>query len=102
VTPAHRAPTLHSPLPAAGRHITRDHPGDTMLTTQFWKDAAERAVKTAAQAAIGAIGTTALIQSIDWSIVGGTVGIATVLSVLSSIGSSAVAEPDSASLVRGQ
>lgn len=44
-----------------------------------------RAVRTAAQSAIAAIGTTVLIQQVDWEVVLGTTGIATLLSVLTSL-----------------
>ena len=54
----------------------------TITTAQFWKATAERAISTAAQTAIGAIGATALIHEVDWAIVGSTVALATVLSVL--------------------
>lgn len=46
---------------------------------------AVRGVKTAAQSAIGAIGATAVVNEVDWGIVVGTVGIATVLSILTSL-----------------
>ena len=55
----------------------------------FWKAAAERAIKTAAQTAIATIGTTALLEQVDWLIVASTVATATVLSVLTSVASAA-------------
>ena len=55
----------------------------------FWKAAAERAIKTAAQAAIATIGTTALLEQVDWLIVASTVATATILSVLTSVASAA-------------
>jgi len=69
------------------------------VTASFWAQTAERAIKTAAQTAAGAIGATAIVQDLDWQIVGGTAAIATVLSVLSSIGSARLAGDDSPSLV---
>lgn len=50
------------------------------------KAALVRAIKTAAQSAVAAIGTTALtIGSVDWRIIGGTAALAAVLSVLTSL-----------------
>lgn len=60
-----------------------------LLTRKFWAATAERAVRTAAQAAIGAIGTTAVvIGDVQWEIVAGTTGLATVLSVLTAVAAS--------------
>lgn len=54
----------------------------TLTTAAFWKATAERAVSTAAQTAIGAIGATALVHEVDWLVVGSTVALATILSIL--------------------
>lgn len=72
-----------------------------IFTPKFWADAFERVVKTAAQSAIAAVATTGLIQDVQWDIVGGTVAIASALSLLTSIASAGVADRDSASLVKG-
>ena len=66
---------------------------------QFIKDTAERAIKTAAQTAIAAIGTTVTLGGIDWRVVGSTVAMATLLSVLTSLGSRGFGSGDSASLI---
>lgn len=44
-----------------------------------------RATKTAAQAAIGAIGAATVFAEVDWRVVGGTVLLATILSYLTSL-----------------
>jgi len=44
-----------------------------------------RAVRTAAQAAIGAIGAATVFAEVDWKVVGGTVLLATILSYLTSL-----------------
>lgn len=62
-----------------------------MNKTKFWVDTLERMVRTAAQAFIASIGTTALIQEVQWDIVGGTTALATVLSF-----ATALAAPDKA------
>lgn len=44
-----------------------------------------RALRTAAQSAIGAIGATAIFSEVNWAVVGGTVLLSTILSLLMSI-----------------
>lgn len=51
----------------------------------FWLGAAERAVKTFAQAVVAAIGTAALLSEVNWAVVGSTAAVAALLSVLTSI-----------------
>ena len=58
----------------------------------FWKATAERAVRTAAQAAGAAIGATALAHEVDWLLVGSATALATILSVLTSIASAQVSD----------
>lgn len=70
-----------------------------LATRSFWASAAERAVKTTAQALIGAIGAAATFDSVSWDVAGGTAALATLLSLLSSIVSAPVGPDDSPSLV---
>ncbi len=42
------------------------------MTRKWWKAAGVRAVKTVAQAAIAAIGTTAMLSEVDWLVVAST------------------------------
>lgn len=57
-----------------------------MNKTMRWiKAALVRAVKTVAQTAIATIGTTALINQVDWRIVCSASALAGVLSILTSL-----------------
>ncbi|MDY2723909.1 MAG: holin [Coriobacteriales bacterium] len=49
------------------------------------KAAAIRAVKTAAQAAIGAIGAATIMGAVDWPVVASTALLAAVVSLLTSL-----------------
>ena len=44
-----------------------------------------REIKTAAQTAVATIGTTAMLQEIDWVMVGSTALVAAILSLLTSV-----------------
>ncbi|ANH49887.1 holin [Propionibacterium phage PFR2] len=55
-------------------------------TLAFWKGAGERALKTAAQTAVGLMGTSALIQQVPWAVVASGTAMAVVLSLITSIG----------------
>ena len=69
-----------------------------MWTASFWKDAGERAIKTAAQAAIVALSGAAL-DKIDYQQAGLAIASLTALSLLTSIVSSRVGSPADASLI---
>lgn len=73
-----------------------------MWTKTFWKSTAERAVKTFAQAAVAALGAgfTGLLD-VDFVSVVSVAGLTTVLSVLTSVASSGVADQGTPSLVAG-
>lgn len=51
----------------------------------FIRATAIRALRTAAQVAIGAIGSAAAFSDVRWDVVAGTVALSAILSVLSSI-----------------
>ena len=71
-----------------------------MRTSFFWSSALERAVKSAAQSALLAVGADqANALTADWATAGGFALGGFVLSLLSSIASSKVSEPDSPSLL---
>jgi hypothetical protein len=78
------------------KHAAED-PLDTPAEWLIWlKAAGIRAVKTAAQAALGAIGAAAALGDANWILVGSTAGLAAVASVLTSIvGLPEVADGDS-------
>lgn len=64
------------------------NPRPEISTATFWINTAERAVKTAAQVAVAAIGTDAAgITSLDWPQIGAVAATAFVLSVLTSLAS---------------
>lgn len=76
-----------------------------MFTAKFWKDAAERAGKTAAQFGLGAWGVTAFTAVGDVVPVAQATGLAMLfgagLSVLTSVGSIAVGDKGTPSLLSG-
>jgi hypothetical protein len=52
---------------------------------KWFKAAGIRAIKTFAQAAAAAIGTTATLGGVDWLMVGSTAAVAAILSLLTSL-----------------
>ena len=56
-----------------------------MLTKEFWKAAGIRALRTICQTAIATIGTTAVIEEVNWLLVGSSALLAGILSILNSI-----------------
>lgn len=71
-----------------------------LLTGTFWLDTLERAIKTAAQTLLGLIGTNVVdVTSLEWQDIGVAVAFTTGLSVLTSIVSSGIGEPGTASLL---
>lgn len=73
----------------------------TLFTTKFWADAAERAIKTVAQALLSLfiVGDQVFnLLTVNWSQALGVAAGAGVISVLMSIVSASVTSSDSASL----
>lgn len=54
---------------------------------EFWKAALIRAIRTVAQTAIATIGTAAVLEDVNWLVVGSASVLAGVLSILTSIAS---------------
>jgi len=55
------------------------------MNKEFLKAAGIRALKTVCQTAIATIGTTAMINQVDWLVVASTAGLAGILSLLTSL-----------------
>lgn len=58
---------------------------NNLTNGNWWRAAAIRAIKTIAQTAIATIGTTALIEEVNWAVVGSAAALAGVLSLLTSL-----------------
>lgn len=71
-----------------------------MWTKDFWRDAAERAIKTFAQVLAGFLvaGTTGILD-VDWVQGGSVAAVAALVSVLTSIASVNIGHEGTASLV---
>ena len=74
-----------------------------MWNKGFWKDAAERAIKTFAQVAVSflVIGTTGVLE-VDWQQMASISAVAALASVLTSIASDGVGVKGTASLVKNR
>lgn len=55
------------------------------MSGNWFKAAGLRAVRTVAQTAVAAIGTTSLITGVEWGVVASTAGLAGLLSLLTSL-----------------
>lgn len=55
------------------------------MSKAWWRAAGIRALKTVAQAALGVIGTSALISEVNWVLVASAAAMAGVLSLLMSL-----------------
>lgn len=71
-----------------------------MWTWTFWKQALERAIKTAAQVGAALLGVAGLgILDVDWKSIGSVIALAIVASFLTSIATSEVGQANSPSAV---
>lgn len=70
-----------------------------MLSKTFWKDLAERAVKTFAQTLLAVLAVGVPIWEMDWVSALGIAAGATVLSALTSVASAGAGNHDTASLI---
>jgi LDH2 family malate/lactate/ureidoglycolate dehydrogenase len=72
-----------------------------MNSSKFWKDAIERAIKTAAQTGVALLSVESISPlDMDWQQIGLTVAMAAVISILTSVASSGVGDNTSASLIK--
>jgi hypothetical protein len=72
-----------------------------MFTKRFWRDASERAIKSAAGATLLVLGAGRVnVLQVDWSNTLGFAAGAALISTLMSLGSSFTGDPQSASVVR--
>lgn len=56
-----------------------------VFTKEWLKAAGVRALKTVAQTAVAAIGTSAALESVNWAAVASTTALAGILSLLTSV-----------------
>lgn len=56
-----------------------------IFSKTWWRAAGIRALKTVAQAALGALGGTALMSEVNWGVVAATAAMAGVYSLLTSL-----------------
>lgn len=56
-----------------------------IFSKEWWIAAGIRALKTLAQTAVATIGTTAVLNEVDWLMVASASGLAAILSLLTSV-----------------
>ena len=71
-----------------------------MWTWNFWREAAERAIKTFAQTAVAIIGADMVgVMEVNWVGIGSIALVAAIASILTSIASAPVGEKGTASIL---
>ena len=55
------------------------------MNKKWWKAAGVRAIKTVAQTAVGVIGASTVVSSVDWKVVVSSAVLAGVVSILTSV-----------------
>jgi hypothetical protein len=100
--PSQKAPSSH-PASHQGIHLQNPyHSGEKFLfTSAFWRDAAERAVRTAAQTGLALVTATAGLglDDIAWTDTLSITGLATLASLLTSVATSGVGPTGTPSVV---
>ena len=72
-----------------------------MYTITFWKDAAERAIRTAAQVLVAFFGVNTFgILEVDWAQAGSVAALAALTSLLMSVAATGAGSQDSASALK--
>ena len=72
-----------------------------MYTLTFWKDAAERAIRTAAQVLVAFFGVNTFgILEVDWAQAGSVAALAALTSLLMSVAATGTGSQDSASTIK--
>jgi len=72
-----------------------------VYTLTFWKDAAERAIRTAAQALLALWATDVSgVLAVDWVQAGSVAALASLMSLLMSIAAAGTGSQDSASTIK--
>ena len=72
-----------------------------MYTLTFWKDAAERAIRTAAQALLALWATDVSgVLAVDWLQAGSVSALAALMSLLMSVAATGTGSRDSASVLK--
>lgn len=75
----------------------------SMFTAYFWKSTLERAIKSFAQALLAVVGAGQVgVLEVAWAPALSTAAMASILSVLTSVGSAKVGAPDDPSLVKAE
>jgi hypothetical protein len=65
-----------------------------IFTKRWWAAAGIRALKTIAQTAIATIGTTAVMEQVNWAVVASASALAGILSLLTSLAGLPEVNPD--------